>query len=148
MKAAILENWFVIRSYEVIFFPVGFAKASFKYVIFNRVRGETLTKSFLKFIKENERWIFSLLLNVSEKFPDEAKDWEVLIDCGATAVVNQQNIENLMIKAVNVVFIERPCVAWINMKLEMESFLKNLKLEEIDAIYTLHNLTTNSALHY
>ena len=133
------------------FFPLNFAKATFEYLARSTVRNSSLIESFLFFIQKKERAVFTnFLYKKSESFSPEDKDiiWDVLIDCGVSAIPNPTNIKELVLQAARAVFIEKPCFTLLHISEGLGNIFKSLGQYEIDALYTMYRPTMENALAY
>ena len=130
---------------------MNFAKATFEYLARSTVSDSSLIESFLFFIQKNERTVFTNFLDKkSESFSPEDKDiiWDVLIDCGVSAIPNPTNIKELVLQAAQAVLVEKPCFTLLHISEGLGNIFKSLGQYEIDALYTMYRPTMENALAY
>ena len=132
------------------FFPSNFAKATFEYLARSTVRDFSLIESFLFFIQKNERTVFTNFLDKkSQSFSPEDKDiiWDVLIDCGVSAIPNPTNIKELVLQAARAAFVQKLCFALLYISEGLGNIFQSGQYE-IDTLYTMYRPTVENVLAY
>ena len=126
----ILTHYFV----QFNMFPTGFSKAVLEYIIFDKVRKETLQESFYNYISANEKNVIQQCLQ-RRSVDDEIVQGlcDTFSDCGITNLPSPSNIQVMISGAGKKVFIRKPFFVLKNIKIGLGEFWK-VTLKEIDTI--------------
>ena len=128
-------------------FPTGFSKAVLEYIIFDKVRKETLQESFYNYILPYEKNIIQQCLQ-RRSFDDEIVQGlcDIFSDCGMTNLPSPSNIQVMILDAGKKVFIQKPFFVLKNIKIGLGEFWKVVTLTEIDTIWNLEAPTPTNVL--
>ena len=115
-------------------FPRGVSKAVLEYIIFDKVRKETLQESFYNYISANEKNVIQQCLQ-RRSVDDEIVQGlcDTFSDCGITNLPSPSNIQVMISGAGKKVFIRKPFFVLKNIKIGLGEFWK-VTLKEIDTI--------------
>ena len=126
----ILTHYFV----QFNMFLRGVSKAVLEYIIFDKVRKETLQESFYNYISANEKNVIQQCLQ-RRSVDDEIVQvlCDTFSDCGITNLPSPSNIQVMILDAGKKVFIQKPFFVLKNIKIGLGEFWK-VTLKEIDTI--------------
>ena len=127
-------------------FPRGVSKAVLEYIIFDKVRKETLQESFYNYISANEKNVIQQCLQ-RRSVDDEIVQGlcDTFSDCGITNLPSPSNIQVMISGAGKKVFIRKPFFVLKNIKIGLGEFWK-VTLKEIDTIWNLEVPTPTNVL--
>ena len=128
-------------------FPTGFSKAVLEYIIFDKVRKETLQESFYNYISPYEKNKIKQCLQ-RRSFDDEIAQGlcDIFSDFGMTNLPSPSNIQVMILDAGKKVFIQKSFFVLKNIKIGLGEFWKVVTLVEIDTIWNLKAKTPTNVL--
>ena len=119
-------------------FPTSFPKAILEYILFDKVRNETLRESFYNYVSGHEKALILRCLESDSLTEGMVQDLcDIFSDCDVAKLPTIYNIQQVILEAAKKVFIQKPYCTLKSIQRGLGEFWKPVTLSQIDYLWNM-----------